>query len=161
MVEVNLRRFKNLSRLVAKSRADAAGSSAYRSEGRVWRGKKTSKGTFSVPAGYDNFDAPSAKQVSDNTVIGETGIDEDFSDDAHSESASSSSSSSDSEDEETKMKKRMKKERRKMKKKLKKQKKRRKKNVRKKKRMRKEMRKKKEKLENENALASEGDASKE
>ena len=31
--------FKNLSRLVAKSRADAAGSSAYRSEGRVWRGK--------------------------------------------------------------------------------------------------------------------------
>ena len=73
--------FKNLSRLVAKSRADAAGSSAYRSEGRVWRGKKPLKGTFSVPAGYNNFDAPSVKQVSDNIVIGETGADEDFSDD--------------------------------------------------------------------------------
>ena len=150
--------FKNLSRLVAKSRADAAGSSAYRSEGRVWRGKKPLKGTFSVPAGYNNFDAPSVKQVSDNIVIGEAGAEEDFSDDLHSESASSSSSSSDSEDEETKMKKRLKKERKKMKKKLKKEKKKEKKKRRKeKKRMRKEMKKKK-KLESENVLASQGDA---
>ena len=159
--------FKNLSRLVAKSRG--TGGMNDDNTGRSWRGKKPLKGTFSVAACYDDINSymnvgSGDNNVNDNYNSSDEEDEEELSSGNNSISASSSSSSSsESEDEaviaerkrKKKMKKKMKKQLKKEKKKLKKQKKKEKKKLKKeKKKLKKEKKKKRKQIDEEEEVVS-------
>ena len=159
--------FKNLSRLVAKSRG--TGGMNDDNTGRSWRGKKPLKGTFSVAACYDDINSymnvgSGDNNDNDNYNSSDEEDEEELSSGNNSISASSSSSSeSESEDEaviaerkrKKKMKKKMKKQLKKEKKKLKKQKKKEKKKLKKeKKKLKKEKKKKRKQIDEEEEVVS-------
>lgn len=158
--------FKNLSRLVAKSRG--TGGMNDDNTGRSWRGKKPLKGTFSVAACYDDINSYMNVGSGDNNnndnynSSSDEEEEEELSSGNNSISASSSSSS-ESEDEaviaerkrKKKMKKKMKKQLKKEKKKLKKQKKKEKKKLKKeKKKLKKEKKKKRKQIDEEEEVVS-------
>ena len=159
--------FKNLSRLVAKSRG--TGGMNDDNTGRSWRGKKPLKGTFSVAACYDDINSymkvgSGDNSDNDNYNSSDEEDEEELSSGNNSISASSSSSSeSESEDEaviaerkrKKKMKKKMKKQLKKEKNKLKKQKKKEKKKLKKeKKKLKKEKKKKRKQIDEEDEVVS-------